>query len=388
MRNRILLLLLTFTFAASLAAAGDKPCQDGKAPIGWLGIREFSETRMEIKTRGDSYVLRFHQEPRIGAVGGPARGKLRPGDVVTTVDGAFVTTRQGSANLYEVEPGQVVRLGIRRDGELRDVEVRAEEICPEDAPLGFAPPPVPPLPPAPPAVPAVPPVLAAPSAVPAPEAPPALAAPAAAPAPPEPPTLATPSAVPAPAAPPVLAAPSAPAPPAPPALPAPPLATSEGWLGFGFECDDCGWGEDGFFFRSPPRVYSVDPDGPAAEAGLLRGDLLTHAGGEDITTKLGSKLFFSARPETGLRIGYRRGGEARKTEILARPRPWSTVPRAELQGERRLRWTGTLGSTDVEVRGLDSVYVTVDEERGTVSIRTLDATVRLSLSPSGGDGEG
>jgi len=174
-----------------------------------------------------------------------------------------------------------------------------------------------------------------------------------------------------------------PAPPAPPRLP-----TTEGWLGFGFECDDCGWSEDGFFFRSPPRVYSVDPGSPAAEAGLERGDLLTHADGEDMTTKLGSKRFFSARPETGLRITYRRGGETWDTELTARPRPWSVVPRAELEGERRLRWTGTLGSTDVEVRGLDSVYVTVDEESGTVSIRTLDATVRLSLATPAGKGEG
>ncbi len=379
MRNRILWLTLTLLLTAPLAA--EEPCQDGKLPIGWLGIREFSDTQMELRMRDGGYVLRFRQEPRIGELGGPARGKLRRGDVVTTVDGAFITTRRGSENLYRVEPGQVVRLGIRRGDAFRDVEVTAAPICPEDAPLGFAPPPAPPVPPAPPAPPAPFAVLAAPAARAAPRAPSAVLAAPAAPAPPRAPSAIL--AAPAPAVPAVPAAPVlAPAPPAPPRLPA-----SEGWFGFGFECDDCGWSEDGFFFRSPPWVYSVDSGGPAAEAGLERGDVLTLVDGEDITSQLGSKRFFSARPETGLRLGYRRGGEARETEILARPRPWSTVPLADLGGEQRLRWTGTLGSTDIEVHGLDSVYVTIDEERGTVSIRTLDSTIHLSLSPAASEGE-
>jgi len=83
MRNRIQLVLLTFLLAMPLAA--EEPCKDGKSPIGWLGIREFSETRMELKAHRDGYVLRFRQEPQVGAVEGPARGKLRPGDVVTTM---------------------------------------------------------------------------------------------------------------------------------------------------------------------------------------------------------------------------------------------------------------------------------------------------------------
>ena len=77
-------------------------------------------------------------------------------------------------------------------------------------------------------------------------------------------------------------------------------------------------------------------------------------------------------------------GETREAEILAEPR-FSGAVLAGVPGVPRLRWAGTLGATDIEVRGLDTVHVTVDEERGTVSIRTRDATIRLSRSPEPGE---
>jgi DUF1009 family protein len=44
---------------------------------------------------------------------------------------------------------------------------------------------------------------------------------------------------------------------------------------------------------------------------------------------------------------------------------------------QHLRFAGTVGNTDVEVRGLSSVDVSYDNSTGDLLIRTRDATIRV-----------
>ena len=56
---------------------------------------------------------------------GPAEGALRPGDLVTAVDGTAVATAEEIAPLVQAHaPGDTVRVAVERDGEALDVPVR------------------------------------------------------------------------------------------------------------------------------------------------------------------------------------------------------------------------------------------------------------------------
>jgi hypothetical protein len=118
---------------------------------------------------------------------------------------------------------------------------------------------------------------------------------------------------------------------------------------------------------------------------LRRGDLLTHADGLPITTEDGARRLFGAEPGTSLSLTYERNGSAGETRIVAEEPPTRRAPRLEKPprpDRDHLRFAGSVGDVDVEVRGLDSVQVTVDEVEGTVVIRTLDAVVRLAANHS------
>jgi hypothetical protein len=49
--------------------------------------------------------------------------------------------------------------------------------------------------------------------------------------------------------------------------------------------------------------------------------------------------------------------------------------------EQHLRFTGSVGNTEVEVRGLSSVEVSYDNSTGELLIRTLDSTIRVKAPP-------
>lgn len=80
------------------------------------------------------YTWIYSIEPEVTAVreGGPVDGVLRGGDRIVAIDGAPITTREGSRRLQHVKPGEIVRVAYRRDGRLREVEVRADAVCDED----------------------------------------------------------------------------------------------------------------------------------------------------------------------------------------------------------------------------------------------------------------
>ncbi len=324
----------------------DVPCASGGDKVGSLGIRGLSSQEMTMNLGSDPAETRvwFGQEPEITDV--DPDSSLRRGDVIVAIDGTLITTRSGGSRLLHPEPEKPLTLTVRRRGREISLEATPSAVCPEDAFL-LAPPPVPPRPPAVPRAPRAP---AAPRAPLAPAAPAALSAPAA------------------------PAAPTAPATPRAPLPPRPPLPASDGWFGLGFECSDCRVdiesGEPRLLFKSPPVIYSVDAESPGGRAGLRRGDLLTQVDGLAITTRGGSEGLFDTAPGSRVRLTFERNGDSREVEVRAEQHP-------SLLGGEHLRYAGSLGDVDLEVRGRASVDVTVDEARGTILIRTLDAVVRL-----------
>jgi hypothetical protein len=175
---------------------------------------------------------------------------------------------------------------------------------------------------------------------------------------------------------------AAPAPPRPPTPPSPPDFLPGGWFGFGIGCDNCEIrqerGRNRFTFRSLPRVESVEPGSPAARAGLRRGDRLTHIDGLALTTPQAWRRFGEVEPGQRVRWSYTRNGQQQTAEILAGRRPDARAPAraASPTAEQRLRFSGTVGDTEVEVRGAP-VTVTRDPRTGETVIRSRDLTVRV-----------
>ncbi|HWK89941.1 MAG TPA: PDZ domain-containing protein [Longimicrobium sp.] len=191
-------------------------------------------------------------------------------------------------------------------------------------------------------------------------------------------------------------------PPAPPTPPAPPEVMPDGWFGFGIECRDCGamapparasGGRPApapaptFFFRHPPTVVSVEPGTPAARAGMRRGDRLTHVNGVSLTTQAGWRAFSGIRPRQQVRWTYTRDGRTHNAVMTAIARPDAHVapvapvgatpaPAAARAAGNRLRYSGSVGGSHVEVRGAP-VTVSTDPRTGEMVIRSADLTVRI-----------
>lgn len=236
----------------------------------------------------------------------------------------------------------------------------------------------------------------------------------------------------------VPAPPEAPTPaaaPEPPALeiPEPPaLVTPRGWFGFGFQCGECfvrtGPGDTAavWEFGSLPRVYSVDLGGPAARAGIRRGDVITKIDGISILTPAGGRRFGAIRPGQTVRWTVQREGAIRNVVARAAERP-DRRERAELRdlrkelgrlnelsdldelrrelatlnqqmdyrgaqeaarervrvktlSVRRLRYAGVIGGTEVEVRGPGSVIVSETEGKDELVINTGESVVVIRLA--------
>lgn len=425
--NLLVAAVLALTTAGPSAAA----CKGDLPKVGYLGITELNcdcTTNFSLRSKDGKAALSrswtFRSEPVIGSLkpGGPSWGELKEGDVITAVDGAFITTREGSARFSSLEPGQSVKLTVRRDGRELPVTLRVGGICPEELTgvfsLGEL---VAPRAPEPrdaveqPRSPRVPRPARAPRAIVNPR--PSEVAPV----------------------PPVPGVDPVPAPdPAPGfrwsdrplrvlrgGLDAPvftPEALPRGWLGVGLSCQECG-GElkDGeqqpvWSFGTLPTVSFVDPEGPSARAGLRRGDQLTHIDGISLVTEEGGKRFGAVKP--GQKVQWRiiRDGAARTLAMTAVQRPGEEAegmgifrdqlralrdanegmarsqemkdlmrqlgelerlaPKAAPQRiERRLRYAGSVAGSDVEVRGLGNVVV--DDSGDEVIIITRDATIRI-----------
>ncbi|HYJ79357.1 MAG TPA: PDZ domain-containing protein [Longimicrobiaceae bacterium] len=363
--------LQSTTIAALLAAAPAALAQGGRCEGGSgtrvadLGFESIScrHCSMEFDA-GGPVRYEFRAEPRLNDITRPGEGRLREDDLLVAVDGRLITTVEGARRLKDARRGQTVRLSVRRGGEVRDVTVTAGERCmmPARAPL----PPVPPRAPTPPRPPLTPTPARAPHA----------------PAPPRAPSVPRPPRAPAAPLPPLPPmAPLAPLPPAPPEL------LPEGWFGFGISCERCSVRSEGhnppeFRFQSNPVVERVEQGSPADRAGLRRGDVLTHVDGVVLASAQGSRRFGDLRPGQTVSWTYRRGSRAYTARITAVRRPDAVTPAVAPRAAtaQRLRYSGAVGDTEVEVRGAP-VNVTRDERTGELVIRSRDLTVRVRPDP-------
>ena len=102
-------------------------------PVGELGIEEIRcssrQCLIGFALEGGRLMTTFTTEPRVHALKPPADAVLEEGDVIVSVDGKLSTTAEASRRLRLVEPGDRVRLRIRRDGVERDVTITAVPSC-------------------------------------------------------------------------------------------------------------------------------------------------------------------------------------------------------------------------------------------------------------------
>lgn len=334
-------------------------CPQGQLEMGTLGIGELEcNCHFSMQLITDSGTVRrnwdFRSEPIIGRIiaGGPAAGRLRAGDVITAIDGHLITTREGGRRYGNLVPGVPVTLRVRRDGRELDVMVTAEKECTRITVLR--------------------PTAPAPPAAPRPSAEPRVAVPLPRPTAPEAPR---------------------PARPLRPAVPVrPPPSTPA--LGFSIECSDCslqllGEGEDWVWsFSEAPVVKRVEPGGPAHDAGLRAGDVLTHIDGVRLTSAEGGRRFGALKGGDRITLTYRRGAVEREATLVAREAaswgieatPAVPVDPVEWAQPDITRFTGSLGDAVVQVTGGRVSVMETDDE---IVIRSSDITVRITRSGGG-----
>ena len=99
--------------------------------------------------------------------------------------------------------------------------------------------------------------------------------------------------------------------------------TPRGRLGIGLGCTECGTrtdeetGEDIWFFSGPIEVTQVNSGGPAEEAGIQLGDLITGIDGHDIATDAGGLAFSTLVPGEAVRITLvRRNGREETVTLI------------------------------------------------------------------------
>jgi hypothetical protein len=309
--TRSSLIRLAAILVLPLVAAAQTPAAASESfsgPLDLLGIARFecrcSQTR---ESGSDTWLWLFVSEPTIGALDpdGPSQGKLRAGDVIVAVDGWLITTRGGGERFSQISPDEPVEITVRRGG----IE-RRERIVPrvreegDDAPELEQ--------------------LDTPLTVKLAELSEALAELALVspeldelselgelPALPELPTL---------------------------------IGLSElgklsllgdlkidtrplGWFGFGLSFSGsmrqrAGADEPPLWdFDAPPKVRSLAADGPAARAGLRRGDVLTHIDGVRLDSEEGGRLFSEVQPGQVIDWTVRRRGASLTIPIVAEERP-------------------------------------------------------------------
>ncbi|HEY0671074.1 MAG TPA: PDZ domain-containing protein [Longimicrobiales bacterium] len=281
-REISLALVFAITAAGTLAAqnARGTSCA-AKDAVGFLGISGVDCNCTIGSADPDKWA--FRTEPRITSLETDTRsGKiLKPGDVITHIDGHLITTREGARAMASIRPGQAVVLTIRRNGESLKFALTAESSCPGDARLGIY----------------------------APGRPQGHAPSAYGVVTPRPPAGARASA-------------TTPRPAAAPVTPRPQSRT-RGSFGFGLMCSgNCeirAESSGALYFSEPPEVYSVERGSGADKAGVRRGDVITHVNDKSITSKDGGKIFGTAKPGQTLRFTIRRGGSTRTVSLTAAP---------------------------------------------------------------------
>ncbi|HYR09201.1 MAG TPA: PDZ domain-containing protein, partial [Longimicrobium sp.] len=123
-----------------------QPCDGGRGRIqADLGFDQLGGSIGVHQENDERPVWEFGGEPVISQVreNGPAAGgRLRDGDAIVAVDGQLITTAEGGRRFSAIDPGDQVRLSIRRGGRVQDVTLRVGSRCQRR--------PTPPTPPRPP----------------------------------------------------------------------------------------------------------------------------------------------------------------------------------------------------------------------------------------------
>lgn len=325
---------------------------------GYLGILQMKcdcTLRLDAEDRFRTFM--FRTDPVVTSIesGSPADGALRPGDYITHIDGERLQSTEGSQRFADIRPGQAVELTIRRDGVTSKVRMKAGDRRRSGMPRARAQ--APPAAQAPPGVPAAPAVS---PATPAPSTPPADLVPGVWAVVPD--SRATPS----------------------------------GWFGFSFRCNDCGWarggGSAGPVWESDeaPELSMISAGGPAARAGLRRGDRLTHIDGYSITSREGSRRLGSVRPGQKVKLTVMRDGTPLTRELTLGRRPEARAAAAVVAAQspappvaaamRELRYTGKIDDVSVEVWSTAGSSVT---RVGDTMVITVGGTVvRLKADPA------
>ena len=175
----------------------------------------------------------------------------------------------------------------------------------------------------------------------------------------------------------------------PPVAPVPPAPMSPaGWFGFSIRCSNCGWAQQGdddepvWELSSPPELSMISRDGPAARAGLLAGDKITHINGVSILTSAGARAFGRVRPGQKVRLTVLRDGKSLTRELTLATRPElraaiaasASTPRPSGL-KRELRYTGQLDNVSVEV--WSAAGPTIDRTGDTITITVGTSVIRL-----------
>jgi membrane-associated protease RseP (regulator of RpoE activity) len=185
-----------------------------------------------------------------------------------------------------------------------------------------------------------------------------------------------------------------------------------GKLGLSFSCGPCSsrtdpeTGETIWSFTGPLEVIGVTSDGPAALAGIERGDVITTINAEPIESEEGGESFSQLVPgeEVTLTVVKRSGEEVEVSlipveskEIVVAPAPAVAVtdvepviveavelpPPPPTDPESMvLRYSGTVGPAEVEVRG-GPVGIKEQMEEGILIIITRDARIQIRVPRSG-----
>jgi S1-C subfamily serine protease len=406
-------ILLAYGPAAGVPGADE--CKDGRKRVGDLGIQGMSmKGSMTYVTETGQHKWHFQGEPKILKVdpAGPAAGKLKRDDVIVAIDGMPITTVKGGQRFGAIMPDAPVELSVRRGGRVINVKITPRAVCPEDHPMNI--------------VSSFGKGDADTNLVNLSEALESL-------------SRLSEMGIEVPELPELrdLAL-----------LPEIPKFDfrPHAWFGMQISCGECTITiskEDHslrWLFDNPPEVESVEPGGPAEEAGLEPGDVLTHVDGVKLDTKKGGERFSSIEPGETVEWKARRGGKELTVRMKAAEPPQAVLEReralesvyestareyaqralasqervreqesrARLSEERvrelereydaaakayakvaregaldpessPVRFFETFDGTKVEVRGEDSVRVTRDESAGEIVIRTRDAFVRIKL---------
>jgi len=88
----------------------------------------------------------------------------------------------------------------------------------------------------------------------------------------------------------------------------------EGTLGIGLGCSYCrvetrAGRHARWRFGQAPEIMGVDPNGPAARAGLRQGDVLLAIDGESLLTIAGGDAYSALRPGQAISFTIRREGK-------------------------------------------------------------------------------